>query len=89
MKQNKYPQEPEHIIDLHGYTTLESKRILDGVLNDRQFVHVRIIIGKGLNSENGPVLPDFVKNYLNTHNIHFNQSKIQNGGEGALEVFLS
>lgn len=89
MKHNKYLQEPEHTIDLHGYTTYESKEILDQLLVERQFAHIRIIIGKGLNSENGPVLPDFVKNYLNTHNIRFNQSKIQNGGEGALEVFLS
>ena len=87
-KNNKYIQNPEHIIDLHGYTTAETQDLLDELLAEAEYQHVRIIIGRGHNSENGPVLPDFVKNYLNNRNIRYNQSKIQDGGEGALEVFL-
>lgn len=85
---NKYLQEPEHIIDLHGLTTSESKILLDDLVSDKNYSHVRIIIGKGLNSANGPILPFFVKNYLADRNIRFNQSNIQNGGEGSLEVFF-
>lgn len=85
---NKYKQEPEDIIDLHGYTTFEAKELLDSLLKEGEYSYVRIIVGKGLNSPNGPVLADFVKNYLTDHCIRFNQSKIQDGGSGALEVFF-
>ena len=87
--ENKYPQIPEQIIDLHGYTTSESKEILDEIFNDKEVGHVRIIVGRGLNSSTGPVLPSFVKNYLNSNQINFHQAKIQDGGEGALEVFFN
>ena len=85
---NKYLQNPEYVIDLHGFTTYESQVILDELIEEGEYKHIRVIVGKGLNSENGPILPDFVKNYLNTRNIRFNQSKLSDGGEGALEVFL-
>ena len=85
---NKYEQKAEREIDLHGHTTSESEDILNSLLKERKYKHVRIIVGKGNNSSNGPVLPNFVKNYLNSHKIKFNQSKIQDGGDGALEVYL-
>lgn len=85
---NKYEQKAEIEIDLHGYTTAESEEILDTLVRDRKYKIVRIIVGKGNRSENGPVLPDFVRNYLYTHGIRYNQSKITDGGSGALEVFL-
>ncbi|KKQ35383.1 MAG: hypothetical protein US50_C0016G0013 [Candidatus Nomurabacteria bacterium GW2011_GWB1_37_5] len=86
---NKYIQKPQCIIDLHGYTVSDTEEVLSELIAENQYSHVRIITGKGLNSENGPVLGDFVKAYLNRRNIRYNQSKIQDGGEGALEVFLS
>ena len=85
---NKYQQSAEKEIDLHGYTTNESEDILNSLIKERKYKHVRIIVGKGNNSSNGPILPNYVRNYLNSNNIRYNQSKIQNGGEGALEVFL-
>ncbi|MFZ2205024.1 MAG: Smr/MutS family protein [Minisyncoccia bacterium] len=85
---NKYLQVPDSIIDLHGYTTAEARDILDDVLGGDD-KHIRIITGKGKHSENGPVLRDFVKNYLDSRRVRFNQSKIQDGGEGSLEVFLN
>lgn len=85
---NKYEQNAEYEVDLHGYTTIEAKKLLDALLRENKYKHIRIIIGKGANSTKGPVLPDFVRNYLSSNNIHYNQSKIQNGGTGALEVFL-
>ena len=62
---NKYQQKVEVEIDLHGYTTLESKDILDSLIDEGKYKHIRIIVGKGNNSLNGPILPNFVKNYLN------------------------
>ena len=88
-KSQKYAQAPEVIFDFHGYTTAECKEVLDEVISEKIHKHIRIIVGKGLNSVNGPILPDFVKGYLNERGIRYSQSKIQNGGEGALEVFLS
>ncbi|MES2023240.1 MAG: Smr/MutS family protein [Patescibacteria group bacterium] len=87
-KGNKYPQNPELVLDFHGYTTMECKEELDELIGNSEYSHIRIIVGKGQNSANGPILPDFVRNYLTTRNIRFNQSKIQAGGAGALEVFL-
>ncbi len=85
---NKYLQTPSEIVYLHGYTASEAKNILDDLFKDEKNLHVRIITGKGMHSANSPVLRDFVKAYLNRKNIRFNQSKIQDGGDGALEVFL-
>lgn len=87
-KHNKYPQEPELILDFHGYTTLECKDELDALIAEGEYHHIRIIVGKGKNSIDGPILPHFVRNYLTERSIRFNQSTLQNGGEGALEVFL-
>lgn len=83
---NKYIQTPDEIIDLHGYTIDEARAVLDDRSKNGNPSHVRIIVGKGIHSENQPVLRDFVKKYLAAKNIHFNQSKIKDGGEGALEV---
>ncbi len=86
---NKYERTPEYVIDLHGYTTSEAEGMLRALLKNREYSHVRIIVGKGSHSANGPVLRDFVKRYLGARNVRFNQSKPKDGGEGALEVFLT
>ncbi|HEY4477650.1 MAG TPA: Smr/MutS family protein [Candidatus Paceibacterota bacterium] len=84
---NKYAQVPDLIIDFHGYTTFECQEAIDALIREGGYKHIRMIIGRGKRSANGPVLPDFIKNYLTSQNIRFNQSKIQDGGEGSLEVF--
>ena len=84
---NKYLRTPSKIIDLHGYTTSEAKVVLDELLRSESG-YVRMIVGKGNHSAEGPVLREFVKKFLLSKNVHFNQSKIQDGGEGALEVFF-
>ncbi len=84
---NKYERIPEEIIDLHGYTKLEATQKLDA-LTQLSGVHVRIIVGNGHHSSNGPILKDTVKAYLTAKGIHYNQSKPKDGGSGALEVFL-
>ena len=85
---NKYQRTPEIAVDLHGYTTSEAKDRLDALLAERRYSHVRIVTGKCSYREHGPVLGPFVRSYLEERNIKFNQAKIQDGGEGALEVFL-
>lgn len=84
---NKYLRTPNQIVDLHGYTTSEARIVLDDLIK-ADSGYVRIIVGKGNHSQNGPILRDYVKQYLLSKNIHFNQSKIADGGEGALEVFF-
>ncbi len=85
---NKYQRIPDHIIDLHGYTIEEARGAIDELFNSNEYSHIRIITGKGIHSENGPILKDFTRSYLEKNNIYFTQSKIQDGGEGAFEVFL-
>lgn len=87
-KDNKYPQIPDIVLDFHGFTTSECRHELDILLEDLEYSHVRIIVGKGNRSPNGPVLPDFVRNYLIEHNVRFSPSKPQDGGDGALEVYF-
>jgi DNA-nicking Smr family endonuclease len=85
---NKYQRTPEHIVDLHGFTLEEARVTITELCNSNEYLHVRIITGKGIHSENGPVLKDFIRSYLEKNNIQYTQSKIQDGGEGAFEVFL-
>lgn len=85
---NKYERTPEHVIDLHGYTTSETEETLRALLKSAEYSHVRIIVGKGSHSADGPVLRDFVKQYLAMRNVRFNPSKPKDGGDGALEVFF-
>lgn len=85
---NKYQQIPEHIVDFHDYTVIGAQKVLDELLFKREFSHVRIIVGKGIHSQEGPILKKFVKGYLQKKGVRYNPSKIQDGGEGALEVFL-
>lgn len=85
---NKYEQKPEYIVDLHGHTTREAGEVLDGLVQSRQYKHIRVITGKGTLRETGPVLRSYVQRYLKQRGIAFSTAKISNGGEGALEVFL-
>lgn len=88
MKNNKYRLEPEKTIDLHGLTTSEVTSLLNELRATSRGVLVRIIVGRGTRSMNGPVLPEHVKRYLTSANISYKQSKIQEGGEGALEAWF-
>lgn len=85
---NKYEQKAEYIVDLHGYTTKEAEEVLGRLCKERKFGHVRIITGKG-DLRNGPVLRSYVQGYLKKRGVEFCTAKLSDGGEGALEVFLS
>lgn len=85
---NKYERIPEKVIDLHGHTVKRAERVLEELLEQLAYAHVRIIVGRGTHSVSGAVLRDFVKEFLRTRNIRYAQSKMHDGGEGALEVYL-
>ena len=85
---NKYKQTPEYILDLHGKTCAETKAELLRLLREEKYRHVRIITGKGTFREKGGVLRDFVKTFLCQNAVRFLPSKIEDGGDGALEVFF-
>jgi len=85
---NKYPQTPEYVIDLHGSSKREAEETLSLLFSSQKYSHVRIITGKGTFRENGPVLREFVKTFLEDQNMRFYPAKQKDGGEGALEVFF-
>lgn len=86
---NKYERVPDYVLDLHGYTTREAREVLDDIIEGGEYRHIRIITGKGTFRETGPVLRTFVENYLKNREIKFQTSKLHNGGDGALEVYLT
>jgi len=64
----RYPP-PEKDLDLHGFTALGAELKAGSFLISCQqqgYFTVRIIVGRGLHSELGPVLPDMVEDLLAT-----------------------
>jgi DNA-nicking Smr family endonuclease len=84
---NKYKKEPAFVADLHGMTRKEAEDFLNIFLEDKSGEHVRLITGKGA-YRNGPILQESIKEYLKKRGASYTYAKIQDGGEGALEVFL-
>jgi len=91
-KKNKYQQSVQDTLDLHGLYQVEAEEAVIGFLNDARARHyhlVRIITGKGIHSENGcGVLNDLVRRLLTERGHHFHAAKINEGGEGALDISL-
>ena len=91
-KINKYSPVVGAELDLHGYYTEEAKNAVREFLDDafsNKLSRVRIIVGKGNHSqEKVGVLSDVVKTMLNQEGYDYDYAKIQNGGEGALEVSI-
>ncbi len=77
-------------MDLHGYYQEQARGMVLDFLHESQkkgFSRVRIIVGKGMHSEKGEgVLKNMVKSLLNKEGYIYTYAKIQNGGEGALEI---
>ncbi len=88
MSGNNYAQSPDFTLDLHGYSRNEALRALSGMLHVHEGELVRIVIGKGIHSADGPVIPDVVKGFLATHNLSYRPAKLADGGAGALLVQL-
>ena len=85
---NKYAQIAQAELDLHQMTRLEADDAVRVFLEtSRQAGHdlVRIITGKGLHSQAGPVLSEAVRAYLDKHGYEYKKAKLN---DGALEVRL-
>ncbi len=89
-KLDKYSPIVEAELDLHGYYAEEARTIAREFLNKASadgLLRVRIIVGKGNRSQGGHgVLGDVIKSLLNQEGYDYTYAKIQDGGEGALEV---
>ena len=89
-KLDKYSPVVEAELDLHGYYAEEAKNSVREFLNEahkNSLSRVRIIVGKGNHSQGGcGVLGDAIKSLLNQEAYNYTYAKIQNGGEGVLEV---
>ena len=89
-KIDKYNPIVEAEFDLHGYYAEEARTETRNFLNKANtdgLSRVRIIVGKGNRSHGGNgVLGDVVKSLLNQEGYDYTYAKIQDGGEGALEV---
>ena len=89
---NKYLEPIDVEIDLHGFTKTEAIQELMVFLKDCascEYERVRIITGKGLHSKNGEgVLKNCVEDFLNENNYRFSNAKINEGGDGAIIVYL-
>ena len=65
-KISRYPL-PQSQLDLHGYTSIKAELRAETYLKNAFNSHIHtliIIVGKGLHSEEGAVLPDVVENLL-------------------------
>lgn len=92
MKKNKYEQVLQARLDLHGLFVREALIAVENFLQESRtkgFSVVQIITGKGLHSQQGPVLKKEVQSFLRDQHISFRDGKIQEGGSGTLIVLLS
>ncbi len=80
--------EPDIEIDLHGMSTTECKMTLEEIVDSGVYNRVRLIVGKGTNSDFGPVLPVFVKNFLTERGIEFTHPPARMGGTGVIDATL-
>jgi len=88
---NKYEQIVDAELDLHGSTADEARMGLDEFFDEARedgWQRVRIIVGKGTHSKNGPVIPYTVQAYLREHGLTYTPAKFQDGGDGAYEINL-
>ena len=79
-------------LDLHMLTRDQAKAEFYDFLDKSYslvFHKIRIITGKGLNSENRQsVLKPFVQEILKKEKLKFKDAKINEGGAGAIDVWL-
>ncbi len=88
---NKYARIPQATLDLHQYTKQEADQAVLSFLQESEEAHhtlVRIIVGKGIHSKEGPVLGEYVRNLLHEHEYVFRDAKVTEGGGGAVDVHL-
>ena len=91
----RYPP-PEKELDLHGFTALEAQmkaRAFLTVCKHQGYLTVRIIVGRGLHSDLGPVLPDTIEDLLAQLKqqdivLGFNWERKKKSRSGAVIVYL-
>lgn len=91
----RYPP-PEIELDLHGYTALGAEVKAKSFLitcKQQGYFTVRIIVGKGLHSDLGPVLPDVIEDLLNALKkqdvvLGFEWDRRKKSRSGAVIVYL-
>ena len=79
-------------LDLHGYRADEARSAAADFLHHAQaegYERVRIIVGKGTRSADGPVLPTTIKALLRTYGYDYTYAKFHEGGEGALDIRIA
>jgi len=92
LKRGTYPAQAK--LDLHGYTSDEARKMLQEFLYDaalRKLRCVRVIHGKGMNSQGGEaVLRRLTRNWLTQHPqvLAFCAAPPEKGGHGAVLVLL-
>ena len=97
-KINKYADlnDPEATFDYHEEGILTEDEIKEKaeefIIESKRKGHMRVLIitGKGLHSENGPVIKPLLSWYLTKLNQvkSVKEAKIDRGGSGALEIEL-
>lgn len=91
LKRGHFP--PGDQLDLHHETVVTAHTMLQNFITDAQRQRlrcIRIIHGKGLRSEAGPVLKNMVHQALRDHHgvLAFTTCKPAHGGSGAVDVLL-
>lgn len=89
---NKYSQPIEAEIDLHQMTKDEARKEVSDFLEESEalgYKKIRIITGKGLHSKNGVgILNSYIREILDDYGYSYDSAKYNEGGEGAIDVFL-
>ncbi len=81
-------------LDLHGYTIDEARSALSAFIvaaHDEGLRCVRVVHGKGMNSDEGPVLKMMVRRWLRQMDsvLAYIQAQPGEGGSGAVRVLLA
>lgn len=92
-RKNLKEMKPQATIDLHGMTTEQAKYALESFFDSaekRGLKKVLIIHGKGKHSQNGSVLKNFVKTFLEQHPNagESGYNKNSEGGSGSCWVII-
>lgn len=92
----RFPK-PQGEIDLHGFTALRADMKAEAYIKNAFYngtYTVRIIVGKGLHSEDGPVLPDVIEKRVNQLRdekivLAYEWDKKKKHKSGSLTVYLN
>ena len=88
---NKYQKTPDITLDLHGLTVEQARQQLQELVSDssNKNNNIRIITGKGNHSTGGIAKIQLeVKDFLNKQGVSWKYGKVNEGGEGVIEVIL-